>query len=150
MADLETFRKETRAWLEANAPESLRGLQLTELDGVWGGKKAEFAHPDQKQWLELMGEKGWTAPSWPAEYGGGGLSKEESKVLSQEMAALKIPPPLRYSGPLGDNSTIFNRSAIGLRLVGQGLFNGAFVRQAANLGRQSRLLKLFGNFTQFG
>ena len=29
---------------------------------------------------------------WPAEYGGGGLSKAESKILSQEMKALDLPP----------------------------------------------------------
>jgi len=94
MADLETFRRDTRAWLEANAPESLRGRPASEVDGVWGGKKFRFASEDQKRWLEVMGEKGWTAPTWPSEYGGGGLSRDEAKVLSQEMAALKLPPPL--------------------------------------------------------
>lgn len=94
MADLELFRKETRAWLEQNAPSGVVGLQTNELTGVWGGKKWKFDSEDQKRWLEVMGEKGWTAPTWPAEYGGGGLSKEEAKILAEEMKALQLPPPL--------------------------------------------------------
>ena len=94
MPDLETFRSETRAWLQANAPASLIGSPTSELEGVWGGRKWKFSNPDLKAWLEVMADKGWTAPDWPAEYGGGGLSNEECKVLRQEMAALKLPPAL--------------------------------------------------------
>jgi len=94
MADLDTFRREARAWLEANAPRSIVDASFTEIDGNWGGRKATYPNPDMKVWLDVMAEKGWTAPTWPAEYGGGGLSREEAKVLSQEMAALRLPPPL--------------------------------------------------------
>ena len=94
MAELETFRTETRAWLEANAPRSLFGMPHTELDGSWGGRRAEFASPDMKLWLGIMADRGWTAPGWPVEYGGGGLSAAEAKALSQQMAALRLPPPL--------------------------------------------------------
>lgn len=94
MSDLEAFRAEARAWLDENAPDGVRGMKADELNGVWGGKRCEFEHPDQKIWLERMGAKGWTAPTWPTEYGGGGLSKEEAKVLSQEMKALDLPPAL--------------------------------------------------------
>ncbi len=94
MSELESFRQETRAWLEANAPKSLIGLQMTELTGVWGGKKWAFSSDAEKEWLEVMGDKGWTAPTWPTEYGGGGLSSDEAKVLSQEMKALELPPAL--------------------------------------------------------
>jgi len=94
MSDLEAFRVETRGWLEANAPKGMIGLQTTELTGVWGGKRWTFSSADEKKWLEVMGEKGWTAPTWPAEYGGGGLSGGEAKVLAQEMKALELPPAL--------------------------------------------------------
>ena len=94
MAELETFRSEVRSWLEENGPESLRGMTSSELEGVWGGRRPEFSHPDQKVWLERMGARGWTAPTWPAEYGGGGLSRAEAKVLAQEMRALRLPPAL--------------------------------------------------------
>lgn len=94
MSDLEAFRKEARAWLEENAPEGVKGVRADELNGVWGGKRWVFDHADQKLWLERMAARGWTAPTWPTEYGGGGLSKEEAKILSQEMKALDLPPAL--------------------------------------------------------
>lgn len=94
MADLESFRSETRAWLKAHAPKSLIDQTFSDIDGTWGGRKASYPNPDMKVWLDVMGEKGWTAPSWPVEYGGGGLSSEEARVLAQEMAALRLPPPL--------------------------------------------------------
>ena len=94
MSDLETFRKETRAWLDANCPESMRQPIKGEKDICWGGKRFEFASADQKAWLERMAEKGWTCPVWPAEYGGGGLSKDEAQVLKEEMERIKARPPL--------------------------------------------------------
>jgi alkylation response protein AidB-like acyl-CoA dehydrogenase len=94
MANLETFRAETAKWLDANAPQSIRGLPATELSGTWGGRKATYDNPDLKVWLDVCAEKGFTAPTWPTEYGGGGLSKAEEKVLGQEMGKLKLPPPL--------------------------------------------------------
>jgi acyl-CoA dehydrogenase len=95
MSDLETFREETSSWLEANAPESIRDAgPMGPEQGNWGGKRATYSNPDLKLWLERMGEKGWTAPAWPVEYGGGGLSTAEEKVLGEELARLKVPAPL--------------------------------------------------------
>ena len=93
-SDLEAFRRETRAWLETHAPQGVIGMGGSELEGTWGGKKAVYPNPDVKAWLDVMAEQGWTAPTWPKAYGGGGLSGEEAKVLKQEMKALKLPPPL--------------------------------------------------------
>jgi len=94
MADLEKFRSDTRSWLEANAPKSMFGARGGALEGVWGGKKAVYQDPDRKLWLDIMAEKGWTSPTWPTEYGGGGLSRDEAKILAQEMRGLKLPAPL--------------------------------------------------------
>ncbi|HRK64370.1 MAG TPA: acyl-CoA dehydrogenase family protein [Terricaulis sp.] len=91
---LETFRAETRAWLEENCPQSMRTPMAGEDDAVWGGKKAEFKHPDQKLWLERMGAKGWTTPMWPKDYGGGGLSADENRVLQSEMKKIGARPPI--------------------------------------------------------
>jgi alkylation response protein AidB-like acyl-CoA dehydrogenase len=44
--------------------------------------------------LERALERGLAAPTWPTEYGGGGLSAEEAKILTQELARLKLPQPL--------------------------------------------------------
>jgi len=94
MADLEAFRSDVRAWIATNAPKSIVGMPAAELEGTWGGRKAKYANPDMKRWLDACAERGFTAPEWPKEYGGGGLSRGETKLLRQEMAAAKLPPPL--------------------------------------------------------
>jgi len=98
MADLETFRAETRAWLEANCPPECRGAAPGEAEMVWGGCNAVFPTPAHKVWLDRMAERGWTAPEWPREYGGGGLNREEAKVLASEMRRIKARPPLYSFG----------------------------------------------------
>ncbi len=98
MADLETFRRETRAWLEENCPQSMRSPVQSDADQCWGGRNWAFKSEDQRVWLERMAEKGWTAPDWPTEYGGGGLSKEEHKILREEMARIQARPPLASFG----------------------------------------------------
>ena len=94
MSDLQTFREETRDWLETNCPSEMRKPG----DVSWGGRKPSFSHPDQEIWLERMGEKGWTCPIWPIEYGGGGLTNKENKVLQEEMLAAGARPALASFG----------------------------------------------------
>jgi alkylation response protein AidB-like acyl-CoA dehydrogenase len=98
MADLETFRAEARGWLEANCPPEMRTPMKSEKDACWGGRHFEFQSPAQKQWLEAMASRGWTVPDWPKDYGGGGLSAAETKVLKEEMAALGCRSPLTSFG----------------------------------------------------
>jgi len=71
---------------------------MKEDDEVWGGRRAVFDHPDQKVWLDRMAERGWTAPTWPREYGGGGLSHEQALVLADEMRSLGCRRPLKSFG----------------------------------------------------
>ncbi len=97
MTDLESFRKDTRAWLEANCPPSMR-TPGSEEETVWGGRKEKFKNPESKVWLERMGEKGWTCPTWPKAYGGGGLSLDEDQILQQEMRAINARSPLSSFG----------------------------------------------------
>ncbi len=98
MSALEQFRQDTRDWLEANCPESMRQPEQDEYDQYWGGRDPEMKHPDQKLWADRMGERGWTTPEWPAEYGGGGLSKKESKILREEMRRIGARNPLHSFG----------------------------------------------------
>ena len=76
------FREEARDWLDENCPPSMR-------DGkggsTGGGRRATYPNPDLKTWLDRMAEKGWTAPMWPAEYGGGGLDREQQGLLNEEL-----------------------------------------------------------------
>jgi len=91
-SEIELFRAETKAWLEANCPPSMREPLKPE-DMLWSGSKARFASEDQRLWFERMRERGWFAPGWPREVGGGGLSPEQVGVLEQEMARLKCRQP---------------------------------------------------------
>ncbi|MBH9537388.1 acyl-CoA dehydrogenase family protein [Novosphingopyxis sp. YJ-S2-01] len=98
MSDLETFRAETRAWLEENCPPEMRQPMKDEKDACWGGRNWTFKNEAQKQWLEAMAGRGWTVPDWPKEYGGGGLSAAETKILRQEMARINARNPLNSFG----------------------------------------------------
>ena len=97
MTDLTLFRRETRVWLEANCPPVMR-TRMPEEEQVAGGKRASYVRPEQKIWLDCMAEKGWTAPTWPKQYGGGGLSPDEAIVLEEEMQDLGCRAPLRGMG----------------------------------------------------
>ena len=67
-------------------------------DGVWGGKKSAPLDPDARVWLDRMVERGWTAPTWPREFGGGGLTDAEAAVLREEMTRLGCRAPLKSMG----------------------------------------------------
>jgi len=96
--ELDAFRRDTRAWLEANCPPEMRLPVRNEADICWGGKRFKFQSDAQRQWMQRMGERGWTVPTWPREFGGGGLNHAEAAVLREEMASLKCRPPLQSFG----------------------------------------------------
>ena len=91
---LETFRLETRNWLADNCPPGARGPG--EISN--GSTKIDIKDADTRVWIERMVEKGWTVPSWPKAYGGGGLSTDEVIVLLQEMKAISARPALSSFG----------------------------------------------------
>ncbi len=97
-AELQDFRAGVRAWLEANCPPEMREPVRSDADICWGGRRFRFRSPAQRLWLERMAERGWTVPEWPTEYGGGGLSREEAKILAQEMRRIRARPPLSSFG----------------------------------------------------
>lgn len=97
--DLEAFAATVRADLEAMYPAELRDPKAkTDPEAVWGGRAFEGSDDPQIVWMRRMAEKGWTAPTWPREYGGGGLSAAEARVLDRELAAGKYRSPLASFG----------------------------------------------------
>ena len=98
MSELQAFRQETRDWLDQNCPESMRHSPPGGDEMCWGGRNYKFVSEDQKQWMERMAAKGWTAPDWPTEYGGGGLDKAEHKILKEELAKINARSPLDSFG----------------------------------------------------
>lgn len=97
-AALDAFRRDTRAWLEANCPPEMRTPISDESDTPWGGRNFKFKNDAQKVWMQRMAERGWTVPEWPKAYGGGGLSRAEAKVLREEMARINARIPLTSFG----------------------------------------------------
>jgi len=82
MASIDAFRDEVRGWLEESCSEDVRV-----------GSRDRLSRTRYDEWVRLLGTRGWAAPGWPKEYGGGGLDREQQAVLSREMRAIKAPPP---------------------------------------------------------
>lgn len=93
MTDIEAFRAETRTWLEENCPQEMRNRTFH-----WEDAHEVYDTDAGRQWLKVMAERGWTAPTWPKEYNGGGLSPEKAAVLAQEMGRIKAIPALTGMG----------------------------------------------------
>ena len=93
--DVEAFRVDARAWLEANFPPELK----TE-----AGRRAGGA--DARRWRALMADKGWGAPTWPRAHGGGGLSRGEARVLAEELARIGAYNPIGGLGIMSIGPTI--------------------------------------------
>jgi alkylation response protein AidB-like acyl-CoA dehydrogenase len=92
--DAEAFRVEARDWLAANFPEGLKKDPAAQVAALMGGRESE----DFKLWKRRMGEKGWGTPTWPTQYGGGGLSRQQARVLAEEMAAIGARNPIGGMG----------------------------------------------------
>jgi alkylation response protein AidB-like acyl-CoA dehydrogenase len=99
VGELDSFREEARAWVRENAPKPLWGTSGSgPFNGYWGGTKCEETEPDILRWRDVAIEKGWTAPSWPVEYGGAGLSHAQEEIIHAEMKAIGVPRPVAGQG----------------------------------------------------
>lgn len=96
--DLVAFRSGIRDWLEANCPPEMRDGAGGEEAICWGGTTWVFTCEAQKIWLERCAAVGYTVPTWPKAYGGAGLSRDEDKILKEEMQALGARSPLDSFG----------------------------------------------------
>src|SRR5512139_2312136 len=95
--DLEAFRAEARQWLEENFPKSLVG-RASEYMVVEGAVRIEG---DALAWRQRLGAKGWGTPTWPKQYGGGGLTQLQARVLQEEMAAIGAFNPIPMLAGMG-------------------------------------------------
>lgn len=99
MNEHDAFRMETRQWLEENCPAGARGAGPISI----GSRRLDLGN-DVAVWLERMAQKGWTVPTWPKEYGGAELDRDQYRVLIEELTRIGARPPLsgrgvNYIGP---------------------------------------------------
>lgn len=93
LENLDVFRSEVRQWLELNCPESQRQPMVSDQQ-YWGGRRGKFPSEDAKIWYERMRDQGWIVPEWPTQYGGGGLSDVQGKIIREEMKRINARTPL--------------------------------------------------------
>jgi alkylation response protein AidB-like acyl-CoA dehydrogenase len=95
-----TFRQEVRAWLDEHLPEELRGHR---------GGGARFDGPEIRRWSRALHDGGWVGISWPAEYGGRGLSPRFQSIYLEEEARAEAPPHIGVIGLGMAGPTIISR-----------------------------------------
>ena len=86
------FRAEVRRFIETELPE---GLERGGGGAMFGGGSGRFTRRDYWEklsgWLKKLSDRGWVAPAWPTEYGGGGLSVIDQFILNEELAKMGAP-----------------------------------------------------------
>jgi len=86
------FRKEVRAWLEANLPAPLRN------------RTTRPPPAELMPWYHALSRKGWIAPHWPKQYGGMGATLNEQIIMTEELARVGAPglpvQGLNHIGPI--------------------------------------------------
>ncbi len=94
------FRREARAWMEANRPPD-PGFKLPQsFLEVESDRQFEFL----RDWQRKVYEAGYLGLDWPAEYGGRGDPLKRQRIVSQEMARARVPflvnvIGLQWAGP---------------------------------------------------
>ncbi|MDP7570728.1 MAG: acyl-CoA dehydrogenase family protein, partial [Myxococcota bacterium] len=86
-SDQEAFRKEARAWLEANAPKE----PLASFDTRDGFE----AHCE---WEARLNAGGWAMVPWPVEYGGRGANLLEWLIFEEEYYRVRAPGRVNQNG----------------------------------------------------
>ena len=81
--EAEEFRTEIKSWLVENLPDG------------WFDEGFEMSDAERKEfnveWPKRLFEGGWICATWPAEYGGKGLTTMQGVVLAEEFANAKAP-----------------------------------------------------------
>jgi alkylation response protein AidB-like acyl-CoA dehydrogenase len=82
---------------EAAFRQEVSDFLKTELREEWKAKPDEGEEDVQelyerrRPWRQKLGEKGWTAPAWPREYGGAGLTVMQQFIMNEEFAEARAP-----------------------------------------------------------
>ena len=85
------FRAEVREFIDNNAPQGLNPMAADE-DSTDPAQVRE----DMLAWHKTLGEKGWSVPAWPVEYGGTGWTPTQRYIWSEENARANTIMPLPF------------------------------------------------------
>ena len=93
MSSLDAFREEVRAWLDASCPAAFRNPKA--------GEQRPAPGPDELvRWTHALAERGYTVPTWPREYGGGGFGSKEAAIINEELGRLGSMNPAMSFGTM--------------------------------------------------
>lgn len=95
--EAEEFRAEARAWVEANFPKALAGIDPLRFQG---DVHAANADDNFQLWRVRVADKGWGVPTWPVEYGGAGLTAQHGRIIFEEMQRVGGFNPIRSYGTM--------------------------------------------------
>src|SRR5438876_12150548 len=99
------FKGASDGGLEASGPNAERAKEEVSRGGVdrFGAYKG---------WMKKLAAKGWTAPAWPKEYGGAGMTVMQQFVFNEEMAKARAPRPGGIGMGLGGPTLIASGAGV--------------------------------------
>ena len=81
------FRVEVRSFIEQELDDDVRRGK-----GIWSSfDTRRDAGRSTKGWRKKLADRAWTAPAWPKEYGGAGMSIMQQFIFNEEMALSRAP-----------------------------------------------------------
>ncbi len=86
----QAFRKEIRAWVQANLPADLSHKVHNAL---------RLSREDLQRWAKILGKKGWLGYGWPKEFGGPGWNAVQKHLFEEECALAGAPRVMPF-GPV--------------------------------------------------
>src|SRR3954453_24202187 len=98
--EAEAFRDKVHAFLSEHLPAGWKGIGALDPDDT-----LKFA----ETWRQVLADNHYLALSWPAEYGGPGLSDLETVILADEFT--------RAGVPLGGSNDIFSIQMVGNTII---------------------------------
>lgn len=79
----EEFRAEVRTWLKENIPDEMK-------NPVDGRKFTKEHYVFWRQMHQRLAAKGWLFPTFPKEYGGGGLTGDHETIIEEEFQNARV------------------------------------------------------------
>ncbi len=94
--EAEAFRTRIQTFLKENLPDGWKGI---------GALDREAGHEFSLDWRQKLAANGLLAPSWPKQYGGGGLTELEQVILAEEFT--------KAGAPTGSGNDAFSIQMVG-------------------------------------